>query len=681
MLRFLFAIFLVLVPVRASQADTPFTTYAFPSSQPSETTARTDPARWGDIINVKSYGAVGDGITDDTAAIQAAMNAAANLHETFSGGNTVYFPPGTYKITCGTVNPYSGLLAPTGASGNQSVLLWGGGSTGAVSAVYLQGNCPNAYVVDMPDFGGANFTRKDSTTYLPGMSGVLWGGHTTASGNGSGSTFNITSTNGITAGTSTANATSIIDVTQSNTSLGYVTNIATNTLTMSASAAGVVNGDTLAFSGPQVFGVVSSQTNGVVGSTASSSPSISGLTVGQTVTDGAVTWVLLATTPTIVETIAGIQGMTISNTSTTSGGAVRLDNMLGGAYGLHDVQISGFNGLHMANNVFGINVDACAVTGGAGQDGVYGSYGIIAGQVYIKGCTISGFWVGVTSYNDGVHIDGGHVENNSTAIQLGIDPTGAASSTASTIITGVPFERDNIDIDIKGVCGACVISANSLTGVVATFVTAQAPGGAFTGNIHNGTQIIDGMNSTAGLAVNNPVSCTGCGVNAKVQSVDSQVQIHVTVASTASTNGVTLTFTGTPYAGILNENGAGCEYCVIEANSCSMYASDACFDFSNGSGLNNVIQGNNANIGGGTGVAWSMPSTNAAGFTFINNNSPWNDVGMVPASQSVLPSCGSATSGRHFPITDAGSTTFNAAIGSGSSHVEAYCDGTSYKVH
>ena len=47
------------------------------------------------IYDVKNkYGAVGDGVSDDTDNIQNALNAAGN-----AGGGTVWFPPGTYKVT------------------------------------------------------------------------------------------------------------------------------------------------------------------------------------------------------------------------------------------------------------------------------------------------------------------------------------------------------------------------------------------------------------------------------------------------------------------------------------------------------------------------------------------------------------------------------------------------------
>jgi len=58
------------------------------------------------FFNVEDYGAVHDGVTDDTAAIQAAINAC---HD--AGGGTVWFPGGTYLIAGALQNGISCTVA------------------------------------------------------------------------------------------------------------------------------------------------------------------------------------------------------------------------------------------------------------------------------------------------------------------------------------------------------------------------------------------------------------------------------------------------------------------------------------------------------------------------------------------------------------------------------------------
>jgi len=49
---------------------------------------------FGDYISVKDFGATGNGVTDDTASIQAALDYANSI-----GGTTIFFPAGQYKTT------------------------------------------------------------------------------------------------------------------------------------------------------------------------------------------------------------------------------------------------------------------------------------------------------------------------------------------------------------------------------------------------------------------------------------------------------------------------------------------------------------------------------------------------------------------------------------------------------
>ena len=71
---------------------TPANVNTAPVIATGSSTARTIANRFADTVNVRDYGAVGNGVADDTSAVQAALSAAGS-------GGTVFFPAGTYKIT------------------------------------------------------------------------------------------------------------------------------------------------------------------------------------------------------------------------------------------------------------------------------------------------------------------------------------------------------------------------------------------------------------------------------------------------------------------------------------------------------------------------------------------------------------------------------------------------------
>jgi hypothetical protein len=91
------------------------------------------------VYGVKSYGAVGDGVTDDTTAIQAAIDAAA-------AGGIIFFPAGTYLISTVLTVGDSDILTLQG-EGKGSIIKKGAnmtmislGKQSTMRDLYLDGN-------------------------------------------------------------------------------------------------------------------------------------------------------------------------------------------------------------------------------------------------------------------------------------------------------------------------------------------------------------------------------------------------------------------------------------------------------------------------------------------------------------------------------------------------------------
>ena len=84
-------------------------------------------------VSVKDFGAVGDGVTDDTAAIQAAIDHC------WANSCTLYFPPETYLVTgltlAGTSEKQNTVLKIRGAGFGNPFAVWGSSAGSVIKSV------------------------------------------------------------------------------------------------------------------------------------------------------------------------------------------------------------------------------------------------------------------------------------------------------------------------------------------------------------------------------------------------------------------------------------------------------------------------------------------------------------------------------------------------------------------
>jgi hypothetical protein len=109
----------------------------------------------GAVVNVLDFGAVGNGTTDDTAAIQAAINSLATTSSaSATGGGTVYIPAGKFRITSTIKIGYGITLIGNGAGGYPFI-----GANSQMSQIYADfGSTVNQWAIDSATYmtaGGA----------------------------------------------------------------------------------------------------------------------------------------------------------------------------------------------------------------------------------------------------------------------------------------------------------------------------------------------------------------------------------------------------------------------------------------------------------------------------------------------------------------------------------------------
>ncbi len=131
-------------PITPTNPTTP-TSPITPTNSTTPTTTPTTPTIPGNSINVKNYGAIGNGVADDTAAFRAAIAAATS-------GKTIGVPAGTYKISS-TIDVKSGItligessalyMPPKGSS--TAILDVGGTNNVSISGIKLISDSTNEY--------------------------------------------------------------------------------------------------------------------------------------------------------------------------------------------------------------------------------------------------------------------------------------------------------------------------------------------------------------------------------------------------------------------------------------------------------------------------------------------------------------------------------------------------------
>lgn len=119
---------------------------------------RTVQAKLRDTVSVKDFGAVGDGVTDDSTAVQNAIN-------TMTAGGTLVFPFGTYKINTSILVPYSNItIIGNGSTIDATTLAYNAAVRGSGAVFrFVSPNATNSRTLTATAAAGTNTLTLSST--------------------------------------------------------------------------------------------------------------------------------------------------------------------------------------------------------------------------------------------------------------------------------------------------------------------------------------------------------------------------------------------------------------------------------------------------------------------------------------------------------------------------------------
>jgi len=404
------------------------------------------------------------------------------------------------------------------------------------------------------------------------------------------------------------------------------------------------------------------------GTSAASPPSITGKIVGDTVVDGTVTWLMLSATLNAASNINCLENLEIVNTDLTLGnGAFRIDRLASGY--IKQCRFQGMNAFHASGNMFGATfIGVCCGTPHP-TIGTPGTYGAIVGQSTWIGCVISGFDVGLAHYGADIHVSDGHIENNNTAIVLGMDPTGNANLSHGCVIMGNSFENNNTCMNIQGASALSVMS-NNFTGVVAV----NHFNVTLTGTTTNASTTISGLSSTAQLTPGMAISSVSGGFTANSNVATIVDGTTITINKPAIASGArSILFQNTVTAGIVVGMISGG---MIANNTIGMACTNAGMDLSNSNCDTLTIANNYVQVKEslGAGVEFKLPpAQHRADITWGYNYNcpstafPFSDLPGQPGVHLSTP-----IEGMTYDITDCSTSTFLATAAAGGTGATAH---------